>query len=807
MDFIFEVATAIGQFLLTLSGIFAGITGSFLNTVLYFTVINMGWFVSHLGVGNENAIVVVWTLVRDFVNLLLIFGIVYVGALLVLGIRQLQYLRTIAYILIAAILVNFSLFFTKLVIEVANMFSAELYYATIDANPKDCSAGKADGLLAAMRNLWQCAGQGYSGAFMSRLRLAGLFADSEEKKDSKAAAAIFLGGSVLLVVLGVIFLAAGLLLLVRFIYLVALMILSPFAFVAWAIPSLEQYARLWWSKLVGESFFAPVLLFGLWATLLLVDKMSFLVQSNSAYDDAFLGTSSAGYAILFFFAVTIGLAWGSLAIAKKFSASFSDQQFGGAKVHQWLQKNKWRVMGATLGFSWLGGSVAGAALGAAAPRVLRAARAPVYPLQAIGRKGVGTVGKKLMDKGKEKMQEFERKSIALRSDKRLSRRLLGRVYEGLGVPVAHFAGEVGQVLYTGQGEKAGPVLKWLAKMGLKQPLSEYERDVQRVMKESIVELAKRKPPKEIQEQAERREAEVVQAQKERNVIEEQEKKVAEELTKEQSKPESERDEQRIAALLRQRDNLERELRVAGKLQQQLNALPANLRDELQKVFQDQRMRNVLGRAMMKWQKGAELNDAEKEAISLLSRKSAYVALQSSASQLLQDSSLDETTKQAISKHLNTVQELRHTRGENDPFYRLALQEAVKAVRSVKPSVIQERLTKADEEWLARDAFDAFDAAYVEPVRRDAVNDALRLATLLKTQPGTLFYRKEINSEAAKQAIEEIRKVAAGKLTTQEEVQRLLQAITQAAESGAVETTGPESGPSAFAHGVTPPHRS
>jgi uncharacterized membrane-anchored protein YjiN (DUF445 family) len=282
--------------------------------------------------------------------------------------------------------------------------------------------------------------------------------------------------------------------------------------------------------------------------------------------------------------------------------------------------------------------------------------------------------------------------------------------------------------------------------------------------------------------------------------------VAEELKKEKNKPASERNEQHIADLMQQYDNLERELRVAGKLQQQLDALPAYLHNELQQVFQDERLRDILGRSMTKWQKGVELDDTEKQALSLLSRKSAYVVFQASATQLLQDSSVSNDTRETIKKHLDKVNEMRRTRSENDPFYRLALQEAVRAVQSVNPSVLREKFTKADEEWFARDTFDAFDAAYVEPVRRDAVNDALRLATRLKTQPGTLFYRKEINSEAAKRAIEEIRKVAAGRLTTQEETQRLLQAITQAAESGAVETTGPEPGPSVFTQG-TPPRRS
>ncbi|GIW68292.1 MAG: hypothetical protein KatS3mg099_240 [Candidatus Parcubacteria bacterium] len=798
MEMFFSAIASVAWFLLYMAGVFAGFVGSFFNTVVFYTVFQMGHIVAALGDGPDNAIVLAWTLTRDIVNIFLIFGILYTGALLILGVQKGEYLRTVAYIIIAALLVNFSLFFTKFVIEISNMAAIQIYKTTVNEGEQGCATATAGSSFLA--TLLYCASGGYAGAFFHELNLTSLY--QEEKpvngnaglnaEDYKRQAAMFFGGAVFLVVLGVVLLSAGLMLLVRFLYLLILMILSPFAFVAWAIPNLQGYWNMWWGKLLRESFFAPLFFLGLWVTLLFINRIKTTFSNDSiTYAQAFTGEMQ-GYALVFLFAVAIGLLWGSLMLARKVSASWGDERF--SKVHGFLQNNKGKMFAATMGFGLSGGSALGAAAGAAV----------VKPLQAVVRRQVGGVGKFLQKKGEEKTHKWVAKQAQLKKEGKWGRAAL---YSALAVPTAQYLTDIGQVLYTGQGEAAkgalGGVLKVLAKSGLKQSLSEYERDIERLYIAAAVSLARKDPPPEIQELASRWDAKVTARQEARNQVEEQLEEVVRELAREQARADK-RDEQKIAELINKRDALQSELKLAGKLEQQLAQLPQNLRSEFESLFSNRRFMEVASRATIKWQKGLELNDTESQALGLLSRKSGYAAYRTAVEQLLQDESLSADERRKFEAQLEKIEQLRR-RGEDDPYYRMALNEAVEELRNVKPAEVQRRLTKADLEWLSRDAQTSFQDVYVAPYRQEAVNDAIRLLGAYKNlskQWGHVFYTGEVEANAAKAGLQEVRKVAAGKLTTTEEIARVLQAMTQAAETGVVEASGAEMGPAVFQPGIS-----
>lgn len=365
MEMFFSAIASVAWFLLYMAGVFAGFVGSFFNTVVFYTVFQMGHIVAALGVGRDNAVMLAWTLVRDIVNIFLIFGILYTGALLILGFQKGGYLRTVAYIIIAALLVNYSIFFTKFVIEISNIAAIQIYLTTVNDGSKGCVPASTGGSRNILADLWQCASGGYAGAFFEALALTSLYqesptteSDSLTAADYKRQAAMFFGGAIFLVVLGVILLSAGLMLLVRFLYLLILMILSPFAFVAWAIPNLQKYWSMWWGKLLRESFFAPLFFLGLWVTLLFINRIRMTFPRDGlTYHQAFIGEMQ-GFALVFLFAVAIGLLWGSLMLARQVSASWSDERF--SRVHGFLQRNKGKAFAVATGFG-IGGLFGAAA--------------------------------------------------------------------------------------------------------------------------------------------------------------------------------------------------------------------------------------------------------------------------------------------------------------------------------------------------------------------------------------------------------------------------------------------------------------
>ena len=98
-------ATIIGM-----TGFFTGLAGMLLNTSIELFVVEMG---TNISGGLSQPLNAAWTIVRDLVNLTFIFGLIYVGILTILELGSSSTKKMVASIVIAALLVNFSLFFSK----------------------------------------------------------------------------------------------------------------------------------------------------------------------------------------------------------------------------------------------------------------------------------------------------------------------------------------------------------------------------------------------------------------------------------------------------------------------------------------------------------------------------------------------------------------------------------------------------------------------------------------------------------------------------------------------------------------------
>src|SRR3989344_7760702 len=174
--------------------------------------------------GNTGIVGIGWTILRDLSNLVFIFLILCVAISTILGLHHGSAMGSVLRIVIAAILINFSLFVTKAVIDVANIVALH-FYNLITANT---GAGGINTL---------------SGVFMSGLGLQSFFdhaaiAWNAPDVDLKLSLT-FLFGALLMTVAAWMFFAATVMFLVRTLYLIVLMIFSPFAFIAWVVPGLE----------------------------------------------------------------------------------------------------------------------------------------------------------------------------------------------------------------------------------------------------------------------------------------------------------------------------------------------------------------------------------------------------------------------------------------------------------------------------------------------------------------------------------------------------------------------------------------
>lgn len=234
-------------FILLLSGIA-------LNAVVYYTIILMAKNFSSIA-----AIDTTWAVVRDIGNMAFIFVLLYTSIMTIFG--KADYRRVITNMVVAALLVNFSLFFTKLIIDAANMIALVFYKAIAPAAQLDPTNFLNGGI---------------SNAIMDRLGITNVWAVSQgESWFSNGKNFVIVGvlGSAIQLAAAFSFIAIACMLLVRYVVLIFVLILSPIYFVSKVIPKTSGYASQWEKALAGQAFFAPVYFLLIWISLQVLDGL------------------------------------------------------------------------------------------------------------------------------------------------------------------------------------------------------------------------------------------------------------------------------------------------------------------------------------------------------------------------------------------------------------------------------------------------------------------------------------------------------------------------------------------------------
>ncbi|MEK7176984.1 MAG: hypothetical protein AAB719_01680 [Patescibacteria group bacterium] len=240
------VVIPLAESILQFMGFLTGLAGVVLNAVVYFTVISM----SDNYAANETAINNAWDAVRDLANMGFIFILLYAAIRTILGVGS-DTKKLIVNVIIVAILINFSLFFTKLVIDAANILALFFHDLIIPS-------GTLTDLTTALSS------RGLSNAFMQQLNLQSLYSFSGGTLGNGTILTITMMGSIMLVISAFVFFSMAIMLIVRYVVLILVLILSPIAFIAFVLPALRGAADKWKETLVGQAFFAPIFFMILW---------------------------------------------------------------------------------------------------------------------------------------------------------------------------------------------------------------------------------------------------------------------------------------------------------------------------------------------------------------------------------------------------------------------------------------------------------------------------------------------------------------------------------------------------------------
>lgn len=205
------------------------LAGKILDLSVKYTLTDMTALVNNVSIVNIG-----WTVFRDLANIFFIFLILWLAISTILGLSG-GTMKTLLRIILAAVLINFSLFITKAVIDAGNIIALHFY------------------------TLITGEGGSLSGVFMSGLKLSTIYnADAIGALTGSKLIIVGVFGSILILVAAWVFLAAALMFVYRAITLIVLMILSPLAFVSWVIPGLSKHTGAWWDKLFKQTFFAPI---------------------------------------------------------------------------------------------------------------------------------------------------------------------------------------------------------------------------------------------------------------------------------------------------------------------------------------------------------------------------------------------------------------------------------------------------------------------------------------------------------------------------------------------------------------------
>lgn len=346
------VIRRIAEVILTISAAILGLAGLTLDASINYSIVNAKQFLSGI-----TAIDVAWRMFRDLANVSFIFILLYAAIGTILDLSRVDAKRIVKNVIIIAILINFSMFFTEVLVDASNILTTAAYnqatsVKVTNSQGKEVNYGATPVLDNQGNPVKDAQGKvktytSLSVAFMNQLGLATIYPSGQASGDvwqmgqldqnggfsiMESLKAAVLGGALILVT-AFVFFTAAILLLIRFVVILILIITSAAAFAAYAVPSMEKWWHMWWDKLIDQILFAPAYMLMVWVAMQVVGNIrTTLTQAGQATGQTAAGFDSMGtFAGLFKngsfvglmvnFAVMIALMFACIRIAKNFSAT------------------------------------------------------------------------------------------------------------------------------------------------------------------------------------------------------------------------------------------------------------------------------------------------------------------------------------------------------------------------------------------------------------------------------------------------------------------------------------------------------
>lgn len=310
--------------IMTLFAWLLGAIALLFSATVYYTVVHLGALVSGL-----TSITTAWGILRSMANIALLFTFILIGVATVLDVEQYGVKKLLPRLLIAALLLNFSLFITKGIIDIGDTFAVQFY--------KEINGGNPGAPTFSIQN------EPISEAFMDATNLRSVYSGVLTPGGLQVAKTIDYSTIVLISFLGIIlfsiaafvFLSLSVMFVARVVTLIFLMIVSPVGFIASAIPGLGSQGDKWWKMLMNNVLFAPLVMLCILISISMLQHglgTALGVASGAAAGGAQVG--GAGFTgvvkptigdltnwsdLLLVFAIAAGFMMASLVIARQLS--------------------------------------------------------------------------------------------------------------------------------------------------------------------------------------------------------------------------------------------------------------------------------------------------------------------------------------------------------------------------------------------------------------------------------------------------------------------------------------------------------
>lgn len=323
--------------LIYISSWFLVVAGVLFNWLVANTIVEFSSLYGSVG----NGIEVAWSAFRDIANILIIGIFTFIAISIILGLKSYGQKKMIASVLIIAVLINFSLLFTKIIVDASNYTAFQIYSAAgLDAGT--ISASSQTLASATNQQSASAASSGIAGQFIYLLGVQS-FGDAFTAVSNIAEAsdsgwvALLHGAFVMIILLAaaLVLFYGSFLLVSRVIIIIFLMVTASVAFASYLIPAWagSRYGwKTWWNSLLKSAVLAPLLMFFLWMTLTVSTELQNPANGqHGSFGDMIANPSSApNINTLFTYILILGMLFVSFKLSSAFAGKIAGFNFAAA---------------------------------------------------------------------------------------------------------------------------------------------------------------------------------------------------------------------------------------------------------------------------------------------------------------------------------------------------------------------------------------------------------------------------------------------------------------------------------------------